>query len=219
MENVLNLLTKYSNLILVIITGIYAYLTWRMVREMKAARENQTASNLIVTPVSSQRAYAEIKLENIGFGPASNVVLSISLDPPLQTTTRTWKHPLLSVGQKEYFLLPYEQNKAGPLDTLRDIAQKHNNLIVDLKWISVFNIEKSFSTTYKLSELVEGWYNAGRLIPPDDLPKQIEETNKTLDNIHKELEKITREFNSVQTEKLIKSMNAKSKTPRKRKSK
>jgi hypothetical protein len=217
MEHILNLLTTYSNLILVIITGIYAYLTWRMVREMRKARENQTDSKLIATPVSSHRIYAEIQLENMGPGPAHNVELSISLDPPLQTTTRTWKHPVLSAGQKEYFLLPYEQNKSGPLGSLREPAEKHDNLIVDYKWKNVFDVEQSFSATYKLSDLVEGWYNAGRLIPPDDLPKQIEETNKTLDNIHKELEKITQEFDRAQTERLIKASNTISRASRKKK--
>ncbi len=184
---------------------------------MKKARENQTVSTLIATPVSSHRIYAEIQLENMGPGPARNVELSIYLDPPLQTTTRTWKHPVLSAGQKEYFLLPYEQNKSGPLDSLRELAQKHDNLIVDFKWTNVFDVEQSSSTTYKLSDLVEGWYNAGRLIPPDDLPKQLEETNKTLDNIHKELEKITQEFDRIQIEKLIKASKAKPTASRKKK--
>ena len=190
-----------------------------MVLEMKKARENQSDSELIAIPVSADRVYAEIQLENIGPGPAHNIELSISLNPPLQTTTRTWKHPALSIGQKEYFLLPYEQNKIG-IDSLRELAQKHESVTVNLKWINIFGVTKSPPpTTYKLNELVEGWYNAGRLIPPDDLPKQIAETNKTLDNIHKELEKITQEFERAETERLIKASNAKSITSRKRRSK
>ena len=126
-------------------------------------------------------------------------------------------HPVLSAGQKEYFLLPYDQSKTGPLDPLRELAQKHSSLKVDLKWMNVFDVEQSSSITYKLSDLVEGWYNAGRLIPPDDLPKQIEETNKTLDNIHKELEKITQEFDRIDTERLIMAFTKKTKAHRKKK--
>jgi hypothetical protein len=188
-----------------------------MVKEMKIARDNQIDSNLIVTPVSSNRVYAEIQLENAGPGPAFNIELSISLDPPLQTTTKIWTHPALLAGQKEKFLLPYEQGKSGPLDSLRALAQKHNNVTVKLKWKNIFGKNKSFFATYKLNELAEGWYNAGRLIPPDDLPQQIEKTNKTLDNICKELEKITREFDRIDTERLILAFTKKSKAHRKKK--
>ena len=95
MEYLLNFLTTYSNLILVIIMGVYAYLTWRMVREMKIARENQFNSNVIAFPIAMGQIHAQVQLENAGPGIALDIELSISLDPPHQKSTKIWKHPVL----------------------------------------------------------------------------------------------------------------------------
>lgn len=222
MDNFLNSLTAYSNLILivlnlilVIITGIYAYLTRRMVLEMKTARENQIDSNLIATPVFADHIYAEVQLVNAGPGTALDIELSISLDPPLQTVVKTWHHPAFLVGQKENFLLPMANHSRR--DSLRELAEKHNSVMVNVKWKNTLGHSKSFAESYNLNELVQGWYNAGRLFPPDDLPKQLEETNKALDNIHKEFQKITQEFDKAQIEQLIKASKAKPKASRKKK--
>jgi hypothetical protein len=192
MPQFLSSLTSYLNPLLVIITGVYAYLTWRMVREMRTARENQTDANLIATPVSADHIYAEIQLTNAGPGPALNVELSISLDPPLQSVAKTWRHPALLVCQTEKFFLPMEN--PSNLDSLRELAEKHNSLIVKINWENIFGHHKSFSASYKLRELVDGWYNAGRLIPPNDIPTLMQEALKTLDDIHKDLENISQDI-------------------------
>ena len=173
MENFLNSLTAYSNLILiilnlllVIITGVYAYLTRRMVLEMKIARENQTDANLVATPISADRVYAEVQLVNAGPGAALDVELSISLEPLLETAVKTWYSPSFLVGQKENFLLPR-------LDSLHELANKHNSVMVKVKWKNIFGKSKSFSASYNLNNLAQGWYNAGHLIPPDDIPTQM----------------------------------------------
>jgi hypothetical protein len=199
MEYYLDLLTKYSNLILVVITGIYAYLTWRMVREMKIARENQLEANLIASPVPMGSIYAQVQLENAGPGPAFNVELSISLDPPLQTNTNIWKHPSFLVGKKELFLLPYEINGNGSLPSLQETGAKHEKLIIIVKWKNIFGHKKITSNTYKLNELADGWYKAG-LLMPEDLPAQMKETTKVLDKIHQDIEKIARELSKPNPE-------------------
>lgn len=131
MEDFLNLLTSYSNLILLIITGVYAYLTRQMVREMKVARETQPDTYLIASPVSLGTIHAQIQLENAGPGPALDIELSISIDPPLQTAERIWHHPVILVNQKEHFLIP--QNRGGSLDSLKQLGERHTNLIMGLK--------------------------------------------------------------------------------------
>ncbi len=199
MEHLLNSLIVYSNLILiilnlilVIITGVYAYLTWKMVREMKVARENQSDSNLIAFPVTMGQVYAQIQLENAGPGIALDIELTISLDPPLKKDAKIWKHPALLVGQKELFLLPYEEGNGG-LESLKQLSEKHNNLVLKLKWNNIFGYTKVFNVTYKLSDLTLGWYNAGHLIKPDDMPMQMQKVTKSLDEIHKDIEGISRD--------------------------
>jgi hypothetical protein len=186
-----NLILLILNSILVIITGIYAYLTWRMVREMKVARENQSDSYLIASPVSMGTIHAQIQLENAGPGPALDIELSISLDPPLQTTERKWRHPVMHVNQKEHFLIP--QKGGGSLDSLQQLGERHTNLNIELRWKNIFGKQKSSSAKYNLRELAEGWYNAGNLIKPDDLPEQMEKVAKSLYSIHKDIEEINRD--------------------------
>ena len=212
MEYYLNLLTTYSNLILVIITGIYAYLTWKMAREMKTARENQTDANLVAAPVSAHRIYAEVQLVNAGPGAALDVELSISLEPLLETVVKTWYHPAFLVGQKENFLLPMAH--PSRLDSLRELANKHNSVIVNVKWKNIFGKSKYFSASYNLNDLAQGWYNAGHLIPPDDIPTQMEKVTKSLDEIHDDIERISRSLNPPNYPK---TLNTKSKVPRKKK--
>ena len=193
MEYLLDLFTIYSNLILVIITGVYAYLTGRMVREMKTARENQTDSNLVTTPVLAHRIYAEIQLVNAGPEAALDVKLSISLEPLLETVVKTWHHPSLLVGQKENFFLPMANPSTS--DSLCELADKHNSVKVRVKWNNIFGKHKSFSASYNLNDLAQGWYNAGHLIPPDDIPSQMQKITKSLDEIHDDIEQIGKGLN------------------------
>lgn len=208
-------ITTYSNLILVIITGIYAYLTWRMVREMRVARENQSDANLIAIPVLVHQIYSEIQLVNAG--PALDVELSISLDPLLQTTEKTWRHPAFLVGQKENFLLP--MGDPSKLDSLHELANKHNNVVVNIKWKNIFRKSKSYSASYNLNDLMQGWYNAGHLIPPNDVPTQMKELTTTLEKIHRDLEKVTQEVKRLNTNPQKENSKPKSSSARKSRSK
>lgn len=214
MEYLLNLLTTYSNLILVIITGVYAYLTWRMVKEMKIARENQIDSNVIAFPTTMGQIHALVHLENAGPGIALDVELSISLDPPHQKATNIWKHPALPVGQKELFLFPYETGSSG-IESLKQLSEKHEKIVITIKWNNVFGHSKAFHSTYGLSDLIQGWYSAGRIIKPKDLPKQMEDISKSLGEIQSELAKFNRNINPPNYVEIMDK--SKTKTPRKKK--
>lgn len=187
MAQFLDILTKFSNLILAVITGVYAFLTWKMVSEMRKARENQVDANLIALPVGLGLIYVQVELQNAGPGPAFDVEISISLDPLLDTPERVWKHPALLVGQTEFFLLPGKD-----IEALRVLAERHNNLVIKLGWNNAFGHHKSTSAAYNLHNLAEGWYNAGRLMPPDDIPTQLKETTEVLEKIQGDLENILR---------------------------
>lgn len=193
MENLLDILTKYSNLILVIITGIYAYLTWKMVSEMKTARENQSDSNVIAFPILLDQIYTQVQLENAGPGIALDIELSISLIPALTKNTTSWKHPVLLAGQKENFLLPYEAG-SKEVETLKQLSKIHDSIVLKLSWKNVFGHKKTFTKKYNLNELSQGWYNAGRLIKPKDIPETMKDISKSLNEIHKDIEGIGRDI-------------------------
>lgn len=70
-----------ATVILVVITGVYAFLTWRLVKETRSAREQEAAPalNLDVAPFSFG-AWVP-KIENLGNGPALDVSGTVRLEP------------------------------------------------------------------------------------------------------------------------------------------
>lgn len=68
--------------VLAIITGIYAYLTWKMVNETKRMREIQSEPNISVYFKSKDEyiGFIDLIIRNIGRGPAFNIKLSVSPD-------------------------------------------------------------------------------------------------------------------------------------------
>lgn len=187
MDEFLDFLTRYASLILALITGVYAYLTWRMAREMRIAREGQIDANVVASPVPMGPLYVQVVMQNAGPGPAFDVEISLSLEPPLDTPAKTWRHPVLMVNQKEKFLPPTREIQA-----LRDLAESHDYLVVDIRWNNLFGKEHSTSNRHNLASLVEGWYEAGHLIPPADFESQMDDISKTLKKLRGDVDKIAR---------------------------
>ena len=63
-----------------------------------------------------------------------------------------------------------------------------------LNWKNIFGHKKTFHANYKLSELAQGWYNTGHLIKPKDLPEQMQQVTKSLNEIHRDIEGISRDI-------------------------
>jgi|GEM_PF-4782491 len=74
-------INSVSTVVLVIVTGVYAYLTWGMVRETRRARKQEVSPvmNLDVEPFSAGAVAP--KIENIGNGPAIDVDGTVKLHP------------------------------------------------------------------------------------------------------------------------------------------
>ena len=187
MNDILDVLTRYSSLVLALITGVYAYLTWRMAREMRIAREGQVDAHVFASPVPMGPVYAQVQLQNAGPGPAFGIEVSLALDPPLDTPTKTWRHPALLVSQKERFLLPTKE-----IESLRDLAEKYEDIVIEVSWRNLFGEERSMSSRHNLASLAEGWYEAGHLIPPEDFDLQMKDLNKTLNRLQSDVSKIAR---------------------------
>ena len=181
----IDFLAKYSNVLLAVITGVYAFLTFLMVLEMRSARKNQLDANLIAFPVELGLIHAQVQLQNAGPGPALDIEITISFFPLLDIDSRIWRHPSFLVGQVENFLLPGKD-----IEALREIAEKHEELVINLRWKNLIGHQKSKSVTYNLHALVEGWYKGGRIIPPKDMTSQLMDIDKHLEKIHEDLNRI-----------------------------
>ncbi|MEX2030705.1 MAG: hypothetical protein WD906_07030 [Anaerolineales bacterium] len=188
---ILDFLTKYANLLLAGITALYAFLTWRMLREMRLAREYQLDAIVTAAPVPMGPIYAQLRLHNAGPAPAIDVKVSIRLEPTLNTPKREWRHPVVGVGQVEHFLLP-EPPDTSQITDLRTLAERHTALVVELSWKNVFGKASSNARSFGLRELQEGWYAAGHLVPEEDLPVLVEGLAKTLSKLENHVEKIAK---------------------------
>jgi hypothetical protein len=184
-------LSEYANLLLALITALYAFLTWRILRETRRAREHQLDALVTAAPVPWGPVCAQLRLENAGPAPAIDVTVGLHLEPPLDTSSRQWNHPILAPGQVENFILPHSPGQSS-IPELRALAEKHDTLVVDLAWRTISGRQRRLTSSFKLGGLVDGWYAGGHLISPEALPEQMEKLNKTLEEIDGRLEKIAR---------------------------
>lgn len=188
MLSLLDLLNRYSNLILVIVTTVYVILTWGMVREMRRAREAESEPHLVAALIPFGVLYVKLRIYNTGPGPALNVRASISLAPPNGIEARNWQHPALISGAHEDFRLP------GGEYSLEKLASMHDKLIVALQWYNAFRHTQSAKYEFDFKEQKEGWVQSGLLVPPDDIPVQ-------LGKIKDELSKIQEHLNALQRQR------------------
>ena len=187
MTEALDLLTRYSTLILAVITGVYVILTWRMVSELRSARLAQADANIIAVPVPMGPVSIQVEMYNAGPGPALELEISIALRPQLDTPRKTWRNPALLVGQKEHFLVPTPE-----IEALGDLGEKYEELFIELSWKNVFGARRQVSSSHNLQQLAEGWYEAGHLIPPGDVPGQMKEILDVLKRMRQDLDAIAR---------------------------
>jgi hypothetical protein len=184
---ILDGLNQYVNILLTIITGVYAYLTWRMLREMRSARENQSDASLVVLPVPLSAIHAKLIIMNAGPGPAFDIEASWELRPLGNTPSRSWRHPAMVANQTEHFLFPGEK-----IPSLRELADEHEVLVVKVSWRNSFGRAKSTIREFDLRRLAEGWYNAGHLILPDELLGQVKKIEEELEKINKNIYNVKR---------------------------
>ena len=156
----LEILNKYSNLIVGAVTCVYVVLTWMMVREMRRSREESKAPavTVLLLPVSSP--IAEIQVQNFGVEPALNVVCQWQFEPLLNTSPITFKISGLSPGVVQHFDLPHTNDDPSKERLFLEICEKHQTLRVSAKWDDLKGKTYQRSSVYDLRDTAEGWYKA-----------------------------------------------------------
>lgn len=185
----LNYFNQYSNLILVVITAVYVVLTGWMVAEMRRARKADLAAHIVAALEQYGPVYGKIHVHNAGPGVAYGIEVTISVKPHNQELVRVWQFPAMLPGRSDYFLLP-SNTRVGRIPTLEEVSEEYDDLLIETQWFDAFQRRHKKAVTFNLKGYMEGWYNAGHLIPPDEIPVQLQ-------NIRKELAK-----NAVKVEKL-----------------
>jgi hypothetical protein len=183
----LDLLNRYSNLILIVVTGVYVVLTWRMVLEMRRAREAESEAHLVAMLVPLGPLAVKLCIHNAGAGPAFSIRAEFQVIPSGNTTAKIWLHPALLSQASEYFFLP------GNEVELKTLAAKYEKIIVNLEWSNTFGHKQKSHCEIVFQEYIEGWYDIGLMIQPDELPEQFEKMTKELSRIREALEAPERE--------------------------
>lgn len=188
--SILDLLNKYANLILILITAAYVLLTWGMVQEMKRAREGENTPQLVATLIPFGRMYVKLRIYNTGHGPAINVEAIIRFEPVGDFKPGLWLHPALISGAHEDFRLP------GNEFELDKLASKYDNIVVELRWMNVFKHAQNVKYEFDLKRQKDGWANVGLLVQPED-------TRIQLGKIHDELSKIRKHFDELENDQRL----------------
>jgi hypothetical protein len=107
MQNTLAVLALLSNLILVGITAWYAWQTHQTVLEMQEARRAVTRPHIRLD-LATFGSGLLTRIENVGTGPALDVVATASLrdDAAAVCESIEWNTPVLRAGESRLLLLP-----------------------------------------------------------------------------------------------------------------
>jgi|GEM_PF-1893432 len=179
-------LNQYSNLILGAVTIAYVILTWRMVTEMRRARESESEPQLISTLVPLGAMRVKLRIQNVGLGPALQIAAQIQLQPE-SGEAAIWQQPALISGAFQDFLIPDKWTDQVP--SFQQVAARYQKLIIRLEWSNVFGCKRHVTHEIDLQQLEHGWFSRYRLVQPDDLAEQLEAIRKELQGIRDELAK------------------------------
>ncbi len=164
-DNSISILT----LLLVIITGYYAWQTKKTVKEMELARRYQFIPSLKIRPTGDS-----IKIENIGLGPAKNIRGKIKLEPNGEEIEVVY--PLL-YPEKKFVLWRCFKN----VKSYEDI-KKFSQLILSVQFEDITNNPYNEEDKFIISDLEK--------IRNDDFSR--DKITNSLDDIGRKLDEITR---------------------------
>ena len=183
MESNLNFFNSYSNLILVLVTSVYVFLTWKMAVEMKKTRELQDDSLLVAALFPYGVGLARLKIINVGNAPALKVSAVVKLSTDIGDNSLIWEHPVLLSGEHEIFRLP------GSSESIKEIANHLGKLVVELKWENLLGQSRSRIVTVDIEDLRKGWFESRFILPTEEIPVQLQRIKDELSRINDHLQK------------------------------
>jgi hypothetical protein len=179
--------------VLAVSTGIYAYLTWRMVNETKRMREIQSEPNISIYFKSKEEyiGLIDLVIKNIGLGPAFNIDFKVNPDFKYTDNKNISELNLFKNGLNH---LAPNQEIIFFLNSLPIILEQKLPLSFDIT-VNYENVmKKKFQNTYNIDLLeIMGLRRAGE--PPlKKISDQLEKINneiKKMFNFFPQLKVIT----------------------------
>jgi hypothetical protein len=159
-----------STILLVTITGIYAFLTWMLVVENRRARRERHSPSFVVE--------ADIfgpRIRNVGNGPARDLEITLTLvsdDDRVRTVVR--RDGLVPDDDVWVSELPF----AAIGDELDDVHDRYESLEVNVSFEDMFGRPDSRTLTYTTETLIA---DESRGSPDQRIANNLEKINTTLE--------------------------------------
>jgi len=137
-------------LILVLVTAVYVYLTWRVAKSSEKLNELQFRPNIYVFFYFSEQNELRMIIKNIGPNPAYNVIIRLTSEfddkifiPNTFTLEGIFEYPFVPPG----FEIPHTFEAFA---TPRNILHKPHPLNVDISYYDSFSKSKKHKNNYKI---------------------------------------------------------------------
>ena len=174
-----------STVAFVIIYLITVYQNRQTIKEMEKARKAEFLPKLKATLHFPASTYANLKIQNIGKGPALNVDATIKFcsSSSESESSRIWKEPLMMAGEYYMFVLPQKGN-------IKQIIQNVNYIHIKGVYEDIFGEKHEFEDKIDLNEILQNLPEAQiiwKYDPIDKVARTLEKIAEKLDSIGQNL--------------------------------
>jgi len=177
--NITSILYGLYTFILVLANGYSIYHNRRVLKEMIEARKAEFFPRLKATLNFEAPTFVDLKIQNIGKGPATDIEGRISITPG--ENIREWKQLLMAPGESEFFLITKD-----PIDKL---IEKYEYVIIKCKYKDIFGEEYHITEKIYLKKYLKDLEILKKLWKESELEKNIGYLKK-LDVISDEIKEI-----------------------------
>lgn len=153
-------ITAISTFVLVVVTGIYVYLTHEIVKESEKTRKTMFLPNIKPTLKLQSLVHAFLEIRNVGPGAARNVQVKYWSDFNKQTPA-IWKTPLFSPNETQSLTLVKNNQMIYELEDLKELGI----VIFEIEYVDPWEEKHLFTYPLDLKDLIENQRNESGTIP------------------------------------------------------
>lgn len=177
--------------ILVLITGWYAWETRRIVRNMEHDREEMHRPALSLQLISWQATALKLRIQNVGGGPALDIEGTIESRTKDGINLFSWSYPFLNVDKYEEFGLPMpKDSKTEDRFNFEKIRQNVLEVQAKLDYKSLGGVLYKLDKIIPVEKITEDWVNSKMLVTGDHPDRIMPRIAKTLEGIEKQIKEL-----------------------------
>lgn len=176
--------------ILVVITGWYAWETRCIVKNMEKDREEMHRPVLTFQLISWEASLLKLRIQNVGSG------VAVDIDGKIESKTKSglasfpWSYPLLCAGQYEEFGFP--MTEGGNIEDRFRLQKIRENVIevgATFKYKSTSGADYELNDGIQIKKVTDDWVASRMLVTQDHPDRIMPRIAKTLEGIKEALRK------------------------------